>query len=64
MRKYYDKDFKLSVIKLVVENNIPVTKVAREANISCSLLYRWIREYKEFGGAAFPGHGSILFSYE
>lgn len=41
---------------------MPVTAAAKELSIHYNTLYRWIREYEEYGESAFPGHGSALYS--
>ena len=41
-----------------------MAQVAQELGIHYNSLYRWIREYEEFGENAFPGHGSELNGYQ
>ena len=63
-RKSYDKQFKMSAVKLVLEDNMTVAEVSKELDIHYNSLYRWISEYEEYGESAFPGHGSALYSYQ
>ncbi len=63
-RRSYDKQFKIAAVKLVLEENMPVSEVAKELSIHYNSLYRWISEYEEYGESAFPGHGSALYSYQ
>lgn len=63
-RRSYDKQFKMAAVKLVLEENMPVSKVAKELSIHYNSLYRWISEYEEYGESAFSGHGSELYSYQ
>ena len=63
-RRSYDKQFKMAAVKLVLEENMPVSEVAKELSIHYNSLYRWISEYEEYGESAFPGHGSALYSYQ
>ena len=63
-RRSYDKQFKMAAVKLVLEENMPVSEVAKELSIHYNSLYRWISEYEEYGERAFPGHGSALYSYQ
>ena len=64
MRRNFDKQFKISAVKLVTENELPVAQIAKELGIHYNSLYRWIREYEEFGENAFPGHGCALYNYQ
>jgi transposase len=43
---------------------MPVSDVARQLDIHYNSLYRWIREYEEYGESAFPGHGCTLYNYQ
>ncbi len=62
MRRNYDKQFKVTAVKLVLEDNTSVADVAKELSIHYNSLYRWISEYEEYGENAFPGHGTALYS--
>ncbi|SUO74779.1 transposase [Streptococcus pyogenes] len=62
-RKTFDKAFKLSAVKLILEEEQPVKMVSSTLKIHPNSLYRWIQEYEEYekyGESAFPGHGSAL----
>ncbi len=62
MRRSYDRQFKMTVVKLVFEDNMSVSEVSKELSIHYNSLYRWINEYEEYGESAFPGHGSALYN--
>ena len=64
MRRKFDKQFKLAAVKLVANEEFPVAEVAKELGIHYNSLYRWIREYEEYGDDAFPGHGCALSGYQ
>ncbi|VHF70341.1 transposase [Streptococcus pyogenes] len=55
-RKTFDKAFKLSAVKLILEEEQSVKMVSSTLEIHPNSLYRWIQEYE----SAFPGHGSAL----
>ncbi|HFD4993796.1 TPA: transposase, partial [Streptococcus pyogenes] len=57
-RKTFDKAFKLSAVKLILEEEQPVKMVSSTLKIHPNSLYRWIQEYEKYGESAFPGHGS------
>ena len=54
-RKSYDKQFKIAAVKLILEEVVPVSVVAKELEIHQNTLYRWVNEYEEYGESAFPG---------
>ena len=47
MRRSYDKQFTITAVKLVLEDDMPVSHAARELSIHYNSLYRWINEYEE-----------------
>ena len=63
-RKSYDKQFKMAAVKLILEEEVPVSVVAKELEIHQNTLYRWVNEYEEHGESAFPGRGTALYSYQ
>jgi Transposase and inactivated derivatives len=63
-RRKFDRNFKLAAVKLVVIEELSVVQVAKELDIHCNSLYRWIREYEDYGESAFPGSGCALYNYQ
>ena len=63
-RRSYDKQFKMAAVKLVLEDNMSVSEVAKELGIHYNSLYKWISECEEYGESAFSGHGTALYSYQ
>ncbi|EFY02135.1 IS3 family transposase [Streptococcus dysgalactiae subsp. dysgalactiae] len=59
-RKTFDKAFKLSAVKLILEEEQSVKMVSSTLEIHPNSLYRWVQEYEKYGESAFPGHGSAL----
>ncbi|HHH8499333.1 TPA: transposase, partial [Streptococcus pyogenes] len=59
-RKTFDKAFKLSAVKLILEEEQPVKMVSSTLKIHPNSLYQWIQEYEKYGESAFSGHGSAL----
>jgi transposase len=64
VRRKFDRNFKLAAVKLVVHDEMPVSEVSKQLGIHYNSLYRWIREYEEYGESAFPGHGCALYNYQ
>lgn len=61
-RKHYDRQFKLSVSKLIIDEKMPVRELSEELNITDTTLRRWSKEYEELSDRAFPGNGSPKLS--
>ena len=53
--KRYDKQFKLSTARLVLEEEIPVKELSDQLGVPCCTLRRWAAEYEADGEDAFPG---------
>lgn len=46
MRKKHSEEYKISAVKMVLDEGKTATEVARNLGIAVSLLYKWIRKYK------------------
>jgi transposase len=57
-RKIYDRVFKEKVVQLSYERH-NISELARELGINAPQLYKWRKEYEEFGQGSFPGNGNI-----
>lgn len=44
-RRTFDKEFKLSAVKMVVEQNQSVSSVARDLGIASNTLQNWKKDY-------------------
>jgi len=60
-RRVFDRQFKMTAAKLILEDSIPVSEVSRQLQVHSNTLYRWVAEYEEHGENAFPGRGTALF---
>jgi transposase len=58
-RKNYDKEFKISAVKLVLDSGRSVEKIASELGISSNTLFKWKKQYLEDSQDAFPGKGNL-----
>lgn len=63
-RRKFDRNFKLAAVKLVVNDELPVSEIAKQLDIHYNSLYRWIREYEDYGESAFLVHGCALYNYQ
>ncbi|MDY0083419.1 MAG: transposase [Ignavibacteriaceae bacterium] len=58
-RRSYDKEFKLSAVKLILESGNSVESIATELGVSSNTLFNWKRKYLEDAKNAFPGKGKM-----
>jgi len=63
-RRSFDKEFKLSAVKLVLESEKPVKIIASDLGISENTLFNWKKKYLEDMQNAFPGKGHIKAEQE
>ncbi|SQF25866.1 transposase [Streptococcus thermophilus] len=59
-RRKFDKQFKNSAVKLILEEGYSVKEVSQELEVHANSLYRWVQEVEEYGESAFPGNGTAL----
>nr|WP_163103239.1 transposase [Peribacillus alkalitolerans] len=59
MGKHHDKEFKIQVAKLVVEEGKKPGDLAKELNISYPTLSKWVAAYKDKKDEGFVGSGNI-----
>lgn len=62
-RKIYDPAFKIKAVELS-NNRSNLSELARELGIKVSLLYKWRKDYQEYGVGSFPGNGNLKFTPE
>ncbi|GAB4300289.1 MAG: hypothetical protein Kow0098_27550 [Ignavibacteriaceae bacterium] len=58
-RRSFDKEFKLSAVKLVLESEKSVESIASDLGVSSNSLFNWKRRYLEDAKNAFPGKGHM-----
>jgi len=59
-RKVYTKEFKLGAVKLMAEQRMTVSQVAKDLGVSHFALRKWMSQFKQNGLVAFPGKGNLL----
>ncbi len=55
----FDRDFKISAVKMVTEGGHKVSEVARSLGIDPNRLYGWKHKFSDEGDKAFPGKGHL-----
>ena len=56
--KIYDTAFKTKAAELSNERS-NITELARELGIRATMLYKWRKDYEQFGSGSFPGKGTL-----
>ncbi len=56
-RREFDRDFKLSAVKLAESSDLPLAQIARSLGIHHSMLRRWRNQVRAKGSAAFNDKG-------
>jgi len=55
----FDKEFKISAVKMITESGHSVAEVARSLDVTANVLYNWKKKYAGDGGKAFVGKGHL-----
>ena len=58
-KRRFDRDFKISAVKMVTEGGHKAAEVARSLGIHPNQLYSWKRKFSDQGEKAFPGKGHL-----
>jgi len=58
-KKRFDRDFKISTVKMVTEGGHKVSEVARSLGIHANQIYNWKKKFSHQGDKAFPGKGNL-----
>ena len=58
-KKRFDRDFKISAVKMVTDGGHKAAEVARSLGIHPNQLYNWKQKFSNQGDKAFPGKGHL-----
>ena len=58
-KRRFDRDFKMSAVKMVTEGGHKAAEVARSLGIDPGRLYLWKKQFGDEGEKAFPGKGNL-----
>ena len=58
-KKRFDREFKISAVKMVTESGHKAAEVARSLGIHQNQLYNWKKKFSDNGDKAFPGKGHL-----
>ncbi len=58
-KKRFDREFKISAVKMVTEGGHKAAEVARSLGIDQNQIYLWKKKFSDNGEKAFPGKGNL-----
>ena len=58
-KRRFDREFKISAVKMVTEGGHKSSEVARSLGINPNQLYNWKYKFSNDGEKAFPGRGHL-----
>ena len=58
-RQVYSREFKVQAVKMVTEEGLSDSEVARDLGVSATVIRNWKRKLAEEGEQAFPGNGRL-----
>jgi len=58
-RRSYDKEFKLSAVKMITEGAMSILQVSRDLGVNENSLHKWKKDYLSDQQNAFPGKGHL-----
>lgn len=58
-RRSFDREFKISAVKLVLDSEKSVKSIAAELGISDNTLFNWKKKYLQDARNSFPGKGHM-----
>jgi transposase len=63
-RKTYTREFKLQAVRMLTEQSLSVSEVARQLGVGENCLRAWRQAAQVQGGDAFPGQGKLTAEQE
>ena len=60
MTQKYDKEFKLSGVKLYLSSHLSIEKIAADLGVSRASLGKWVSSYRRDGDKSFPGSVHVV----
>lgn len=58
-RRQFTREFKLESVRLVRERGVSVAQAARDLDVHENVLRKWIKQFDDDPGQAFPGQGRL-----
>jgi transposase len=58
-RRVFTREFKVEAVRLVRERGVSVAQAARDLSVHENVIRKWVKQFDEDPGQAFPGHGTM-----
>ena len=58
-RRQYSREFKVQAVKMITEQGLSVSEVARELDVNPTVIRNWKNKLAGEGDQAFPGNGRL-----
>ena len=59
-KNVYTKEFKVGAARMVVDEKMKPSQVARDLGVSDGSITKWVQDYRKHGSGAFPGKGLLV----
>jgi transposase len=59
-KKLYTKEFKVGAARMVVDEKMKPSQVAKNLGVSDGSITKWVKDYRKHGSGAFPGKGLLV----
>ena len=58
-RRSFSREFKVEAVRLIKDRGISVAQASRDLDVHSNTLRKWVDEFEDDPGRAFPGHGNM-----
>lgn len=58
-KRTYTKEFKVGAARMVVDERMKPSQVAKDLGVSDGSITKWVKDYRKHGSGAFPGKGIL-----
>lgn len=58
-RRQFTREFKIEAVRLVRDRGVSVAQACRDIGVHENVLRKWIKQFEEDPGQAFPGQGNL-----
>jgi transposase len=63
-RKTYTREFKIEAVRMTTEGGIKVARAARDLGLGRNTLYKWRREFRQWGAGPTAGREDLSLAEE
>lgn len=59
VRRQYTREFKIEAVRLVRDRGVSVAQACRDIGVHENVVRKWIKQFDDDPGQAFPGQGNL-----